>query len=67
VFVCGFLDDHHVWDPVLAGLAAPRFEAVLLDQAGFGDRTGATGLVTLDWFAADLALLSTPSASRSCS
>ena len=54
VFVHGFLDDEHVWDRVLAGLSAPGFETVQFDQAGFGDRTGATGPVTLDRFAADL-------------
>jgi len=54
VFVHGFLDDQHVWAPVLAGLSAPGFETVQFDQAGFGDRTGATGAVTLDRFAADL-------------
>ena len=54
VFVHGFLDDQHVWDPVLGGLSAPGFETVQFDQAGFGDRTAATGPVTLDRFAADL-------------
>jgi len=54
VFVPGFLDDQHVWAPVLAGLSAPGFETVQFDQAGFGDRTAATGPVTLDRFAADL-------------
>jgi pimeloyl-ACP methyl ester carboxylesterase len=54
VFVHGFLDDQHVWAPVLAGLSAPGFETVQFDQAGFGDRTAATGPVTLDRFAADL-------------
>ena len=54
VFVHGFLDDRRVWDPVLAGLSAPGFETVQFDQAGFGDRAGAVGPVTLDRFAADL-------------
>jgi pimeloyl-ACP methyl ester carboxylesterase len=54
VFVHGFLDDQHVWAPVLAGLSAPGFETVQFDQAGFGERTAATGPVTLDRFAADL-------------
>ena len=54
VFVHGFLDDQHVWDPVLAGLSAPGFETVQFDQAGFGDRAGAAGPATLDRFAADL-------------
>ena len=36
VFVHGFLDDQHVWAPVLAGLSAPGFETVQFDQAGFG-------------------------------
>ena len=43
VFVHGFLDDQHVWAPVLAELSAPGFETVQFDQAGFGDRTTATG------------------------
>ena len=54
VFVHGFLDDQHVWGPVLAGLSAPGFETVQFDQAGFGDRAAATGPVTFDRFAADL-------------
>ena len=54
VFVHGFLDDQFVWGPVLAELSAPGFETVQFDQAGFGDRTAATGPVTLDRFAADL-------------
>ncbi len=54
VFVHGFLDDQHVWGPVLAELSAPGFETVQFDQAGFGDRTAATGPVTHDRFAADL-------------
>jgi len=54
VFVHGFLDDQHVWAPLLAGLSAPGFETVQFDQAGFGDRAGAAGPVTLDRFAADL-------------
>ena len=37
VFVHCFLDDQHVWDPVLAGLSAPGFETVQFDQTGFGD------------------------------
>jgi pimeloyl-ACP methyl ester carboxylesterase len=54
VLVHGFLDDQHVWGPVLAGLSAPGFETVQFDQAGFGDRTEAAGPVTYDRFAADL-------------
>ena len=54
VFVHGFLDDQHVWDPVLADLSAPGFETVQFDQAGFGRRAAATGPVTFDRFAADL-------------
>jgi pimeloyl-ACP methyl ester carboxylesterase len=54
VFVHGFLDDQHVWGPVLAELSAPGFETVQFDQAGFGDRAAATGPVTFDRFAADL-------------
>jgi len=54
VFVHGFLDDQHVWGPVLAKLSAPGFETVQFDQAGFGDRAAATGPITYDRFAADL-------------
>jgi hypothetical protein len=38
VFVHGFLDDQHVWDPVLAGLSAPGFETVQFDQAAIRSR-----------------------------
>ena len=54
MFVHGFLDDQHVWDPVFADLSAPGFETVQFDQAGFGRRAAATGPVTFDRFAADL-------------
>jgi len=57
VFVHGFLDDQHVWDPVLAELSAPWFETVQFDQAGFGRRAAATGSVTFDRFAADLSAI----------
>jgi pimeloyl-ACP methyl ester carboxylesterase len=43
VFVHGFLDDQHVWAPVLAGLSAPGFETVQFDQAGFGTAPGQPG------------------------
>jgi alpha-beta hydrolase superfamily lysophospholipase len=36
VFVHGFLDDQHVWGPVLAELSAPGFETVQFDQAASG-------------------------------
>jgi pimeloyl-ACP methyl ester carboxylesterase len=55
VFVHGFLDDQYVWNLVIADLAAPGFEIVQLDLAGFGDRTEASGPFTYDRFAADLA------------
>lgn len=54
VFMHGFLDDQHVWDPVIAELAVSEFEIVRLDLAGFGDRSEATGPFTFDRFAADL-------------
>jgi len=54
VFMHGFLDDQHVWDPVIADLTASEFEIVRLDLAGFGDRSQATGPFTFDRFAADL-------------
>ncbi len=50
----GFLDDQHVWNPVVAELTASGFETVRLDLAGFGDRTDASGPFTLDRFASDL-------------
>ena len=54
VFMHGFLDDQHVWDPVIAELTASEFEIVRSDLAGFGDRSEATGPFTFDRFAADL-------------
>lgn len=53
-FLHGFLDDQHVWDPVIAELRASEFEIVRLDLAGFGERSAATGPFTFDRFAADL-------------
>ena len=37
VFMHGFLDDKHVWNPVIAELTASAFEIVRLDLAGFGE------------------------------
>ena len=54
VFMHGFLDDQHVWDPVIAELTASGFEIGRLDLAGFGERSEATGPFTFDRFAADL-------------
>lgn len=54
VFMHGWIDDLHVWDPLLAELAGSGFETVQLDLAGFGDRTQANGPFTFDRFAADL-------------
>jgi len=54
VFMHGFLDDQHVWNPVIANLTAPEYEIVRLDLAGFGQRSEATGPFTFDRFAADL-------------
>lgn len=55
VFVHGFLDDQYAWDPVLADLSAPGFEAIQFDQAGFGDRSEPSEPVNFDLFAGDLA------------
>jgi pimeloyl-ACP methyl ester carboxylesterase len=54
VFMHGFLDDQHVWDPVIDELTAAEFEILRLDLAGFGDHSEATGPFTFDRFAADL-------------
>ena len=54
VFMHGWIDDLHVWSPVIAELSASGFETVRLDLAGFGDRTQANGPFTFDRFAADL-------------
>jgi pimeloyl-ACP methyl ester carboxylesterase len=54
VFMHGWIDDLHVWNPVIAELSGSGFETVQLDLAGFGDRTPANGPFTFDRFAADL-------------
>lgn len=54
VFMHGFIDDQHVWNPVISHLAAPDVETVQLDLAGFGERIGASGPFTYDRLAADL-------------
>ncbi|MFE2431887.1 alpha/beta fold hydrolase [Streptomyces sp. NPDC059373] len=54
VFMHGWIDDLHVWDPVIAELSGSGFETVQLDLAGFGNRTQAHGPFTFDRFAADL-------------
>ena len=54
VFMHGWIDDLHVWSPVIAELSASGFETVRFDLAGFGDRTQANGPFTFDRFAADL-------------
>jgi pimeloyl-ACP methyl ester carboxylesterase len=54
VFLHGWIDDLHVWGPVIAALSVHGFETVRLDLAGFGDRTQANGPFTFDRFAADL-------------
>jgi pimeloyl-ACP methyl ester carboxylesterase len=54
VFLHGWIDDLHVWSPVIAEMSASGFETVRLDLAGFGDRTQAPGPFTFDRFAADL-------------
>ena len=36
VFVPGFLDDQHVWAPVLAGLSAPGFEPATRPASSLG-------------------------------
>jgi pimeloyl-ACP methyl ester carboxylesterase len=54
VFVHGFLDDQHVWGPIIDRLTVSEFETVQFDLAGFGERTGASGPFTFERFAADL-------------
>ena len=54
VFAHGWIDDLHVWGPVIAELSDSGFETVRSDLAGFGDRTQANGPFTFDRFAADL-------------
>lgn len=54
VFMHGWIDDMHVWRPVIDELSAPGFETVQLDLAGFGDRTDSNGPFTFDRFAADV-------------
>jgi pimeloyl-ACP methyl ester carboxylesterase len=54
VFMHGFLDDQHVWEPIIDKLTVSEFETVQFDLAGFGERTGAAGPFTFDRFAADL-------------
>lgn len=54
VFMHGWIDDLHVWSPVIAELSASGWEAVRFDLAGFGDRAQANGPFTFDRFAADL-------------
>ena len=54
VFMHGWIDDLHVWSPVIAALSTHGFETVRLNLAGFGDRTQANGPFTFDRFAADL-------------
>ncbi|MFJ6893818.1 alpha/beta fold hydrolase [Streptomyces hokutonensis] len=54
VFMHGWIDDLHVWNPVIAELSGSGFETVQLDLAGFGNRTQANGPFTFDRFAADL-------------
>ncbi|MFK0114202.1 alpha/beta fold hydrolase [Streptomyces sp. NPDC091217] len=54
VFVHGYLDDQHVWDPVIADLTVEGVETVQLDLAGMGERTDASGPFTPDRFAAEV-------------
>ena len=54
VFMHGWIDDLHVWGPVIAELSGSGFETVQSELAGFGDRTQANGPFTFDRFAADL-------------
>jgi pimeloyl-ACP methyl ester carboxylesterase len=54
VVVHGFLDDQHVWDPVIAGLTTPGMETVQLDLAGMGARYHANAPFTYERFAADV-------------
>ena len=36
VFVHGFLDDQHVWEPIIDKLTVSEFETVQFAVAGFG-------------------------------
>jgi pimeloyl-ACP methyl ester carboxylesterase len=54
VFMHGWIDDQHVWAPVVAELSVLGFESVRSDLAGFGERTESGGPFTFDRFAADL-------------
>src|SRR5260370_20721992 len=54
VFVHGFLDDQHIWEPVIEKLSVSDFETVRFDLPGFGERTEATGPYSFDRFAADV-------------
>ncbi|MEV0470766.1 alpha/beta fold hydrolase [Streptomyces prunicolor] len=54
VFMHGWIDDLHVWNPVITELSGSGFETVQFDLAGFGNRTQANGPFTFDRFAADL-------------
>jgi pimeloyl-ACP methyl ester carboxylesterase len=54
VFVHGFLDDHHIWDPIIERLDVSDFETVSVDLPGFGERTEATGPYSFDRFASDV-------------
>jgi pimeloyl-ACP methyl ester carboxylesterase len=55
IFVHGFLDDRHVWDPILEQIAdSGRFSTVSVDLAGTGERRDATGPFSYDRFAADV-------------
>ncbi len=54
VFVHGFLDDMHLWDPVVAHLAIPDIETVQVDLPGCGDRFDSPGPYTYQRLADDL-------------
>lgn len=54
VFVHGFLDDLHLWDPVVTELAVPDIETVQIDLPGCGDRFGSPGPFTYDRLADDI-------------
>jgi pimeloyl-ACP methyl ester carboxylesterase len=53
IFVHGFLDDHHVWDDVVAELADLPAEFIQVDLAGCGVRADAPGPYSYERLAND--------------
>lgn len=59
IFVHGFLDDLHLWDPVIANLSVSDIETVQVDLPGCGQRVAAPGPYTYERLAADLSAVIT--------